>query len=82
MGGDSKASRRSLSQALKQNPYVPDYLLGRKPLPKKLPDYVGFGDEREALWCVAELGDPWLGTSGALRWLQDVAGPAGPIRRR
>lgn len=26
------------------------YLLGERPIPEQLPDYVGFGDETEAAW--------------------------------
>ena len=68
--GDSKAARKLLSKAYKANRYVPDYLLGRKKLPEQLPDYVGIGDEQEAIWTASDLGESWWATPGALEWLE------------
>ena len=68
--GDTAISRKLLSEAKKANPYVPAYLLGKKQLPKRLPDYVGLGDEREAVSCAAEYRKVWRRTSGALEWLE------------
>ncbi len=45
-GGPADAALR---EALTTNPFVPAYLLGRKPLPRRLPASVGFGDEDEAV---------------------------------
>ena len=41
-----------LRQAVKTNPHVSAYLVGKKKLPKKAPEYVGFGDDREAIYYV------------------------------
>lgn len=38
-----------LEEAFTVNPYVPDYLLGKKALPDERPKYIGFGDELEAI---------------------------------
>lgn len=67
--GDNSKSRRALANALKSNPHVPSYLLGLKPLPLKLPDYTGLGDESEAMALVAEHFKAWQITDGALTWL-------------
>ncbi len=67
--GDSPESRRRLKKALEQNPHVPDYLLGRKRLPRWLPDTIGFGDESEAADYAAGAMAIWEGTPGALDWL-------------
>src|SRR5205814_78726 len=45
--GDSSESRAVLAEAREQNPHVPAYLSGRKRLPARLPDYIGFGDASE-----------------------------------
>ncbi|WP_083937987.1 SEC-C metal-binding domain-containing protein [Paenibacillus daejeonensis] len=44
--------RHMLRLAIEANPYVPAYLIGKKKLPKKSPEYVGFGDDREAIYYV------------------------------
>ena len=68
-----KKARAQLREALQFNPHVPAYLLGRKRLPKHLPPYVGFGDENEAVYYVAEAGHLWLEQEGALDWLQRIS---------
>ena len=68
-GGDSPSARRKLSAAHKQNPHVLPYLLGSKKLPKRLPEYVSYGDETEAVsYAVRHLAG-WAKTPGALEWL-------------
>ena len=58
--------------ALRANPHVPGYLLQEKPMPDRMPDYVGFGDESEAIAYGAENGILWFRTLGALAWMQSV----------
>jgi tetratricopeptide (TPR) repeat protein len=58
-----------LQEALRQNPYVPSYLLGLKKMPGILPEGGESGDEREAISYIAEALDTWLKTDGALEWL-------------
>jgi tetratricopeptide (TPR) repeat protein len=67
--GNSSDARRCLKRALKQNPHVPAYLLGRKRLPRRLPDFIGFGDEDEAVAYTAGARENWRNTPGALDWL-------------
>jgi len=67
--GDTPASRRLRTDARRWNPHVPDYLSRRKRLPRTLPDYIGFGDESEAIICAAEQLALWSTTPGALAWL-------------
>jgi len=67
--GDSAQARRRLRNALKQNPHVPDLLLGRKRIPRRLPDLIGFGDEDEAVAYAAFAIENWQRTPGALEWL-------------
>jgi tetratricopeptide (TPR) repeat protein len=68
--GDSDKARRALLRARNTNPYVADYLLGRKKLPRSLPGYVSWGGEDEAASYVAHTGAAaWGATPGALAWL-------------
>lgn len=74
--GDATSSRKALSEATGQNPHVAGYLVGEKNLPRHLPDYIGFGDESEAIAYAAEHSDAWRGTRGALDWLASQRGAA------
>ena len=49
------------------------FLLGKKKMPPELPDYVGYGDENEAVAYVYDNLAAWLRTRGALEWLRDNA---------
>jgi hypothetical protein len=67
--GDSRRARELRAEALKGNPHVPRYLLGRKRLPATLPSLIGLGDDSEAVVCAAEQMAAWRKTPGALAWL-------------
>lgn len=67
--GDSVEAKRLLAAAREQNPHVSDYLSGRKRLPAQLPDYVGFGDQSEALEYAVSAKALWESVPGALAWL-------------
>ena len=56
-------------EALNRNRYVPRYILGGKRLPRRLPEYAGFGDENEAIVYAAEVIVVWQKTPGAVEWL-------------
>jgi tetratricopeptide (TPR) repeat protein len=66
---DHTDARARLAAALEVNPHIPAFLLGKKPLPRRLPDLVGFGDESEAICYAAENLKAWQATNGALAWL-------------
>ena len=68
--GASREATARLQEALKFNPHVPDYLLGRRRLPRQLPPYVGLGDETEAEYYVAQANHLWLRKEGAIDWLR------------
>ena len=68
--GDSPAARKALQIALERNPQVPDYLTGKKRLPKLVPDSIGLGDRSEAIHYAAGNLNHWRQTPGALPWLQ------------
>ena len=67
--GGSRRGDRLLRAAFKVNPCVPPFLLGKRRLPRRLPAYIGFGDEDEAVAYVVEFGEGWMATPGALPWL-------------
>jgi len=67
--GDSAISDRSLKKALEENRHVPDYLFGRKKMPRYMPDHYGFGDESEAVLYAYGNRGAWNATPGAMEWL-------------
>lgn len=67
--GPGREANSRLREACEANPHVPAYLLGRRPLPKEPPRYIGFGDEQEAEAYVFDFGEGWAATPGALQWL-------------
>jgi tetratricopeptide (TPR) repeat protein len=69
-GGDDADARQLLVEAKKTNPHVPAYLLGKKKLPRRLPDYIGMGDENEAVVYAISAVAGWKKAVGALDWLR------------
>lgn len=47
--GQSAKLTTRIREAVANNPYVPAYLKGNKRLPRQMPEYIGFGDDREAI---------------------------------
>lgn len=72
LSGDLKGAGRHLREAERHNPYVRDYLTGRKKLPEELPDAFSPGDECEACLCVRELGEAWQSHPRAVDWLASL----------
>ncbi|HEX3245032.1 MAG TPA: DUF6398 domain-containing protein [Chloroflexota bacterium] len=71
--GKTRSSIALLGKAMKQNPHVAPYLLDPSRLPRQQPDYIGVGDETEAIYCSHELLPAWRSTSGAIEWLREIA---------
>ena len=68
--GAGKKASRCLKEALEQNQFVPSYLLGQKRLPRHLPEYIGLGDESEAVVYATDAIKAWQKAKGALEWLR------------
>ena len=68
--GAGPAADAALDAALQSNPFVPQYLLGRRTLPPRMPDYYSPRDRNEAIIYVISAGKGWAGTGGALAWLK------------
>jgi tetratricopeptide (TPR) repeat protein len=47
--GQTAKLKSLINQAVEHNPFVPAYLKGKKKLPRTMPDYMGYGDDREAI---------------------------------
>jgi tetratricopeptide (TPR) repeat protein len=71
--GVSTRATALLRKALVVNSHVPAYLLGRKPLPRRLPAFVTHGDASEAASYAVDATEAWRATTGALAWLTLVA---------
>lgn len=78
--GDGKAARKFLREALRINPHVPAFILGRRRLPKKIPDMVTWGGEDEAGVYALDHLELWRKTRGALEMLESAV-PATKVRR-
>ncbi len=74
--GAGRVANRRLKEALEFNPHVPDYLLGRRRMPRQLPPYIGLGEKEEAAYYVSLAGHLWIQQDGALDWLRHAAGAA------
>lgn len=72
--GKSAQVTKAFAKAVEGNKFVPDYLLGRKPLPKEEPDSYSIGSDEEAVIYVGLFMEPWQQTSGALEWLREFSG--------
>jgi hypothetical protein len=57
--------------AYKSNEFVIDYMLGIKKMPDEQPQYIGRGDESEAISYVYDSWTIWDKTEGAFDWLYE-----------
>lgn len=71
--GDAPAARKALARALKANRHVAAHLLGRKPLPRTLPDFIGIGDEDEAVAYMHDAAGAWAAAPGAKTWVAEAS---------
>jgi tetratricopeptide (TPR) repeat protein len=67
--GASARANNALAEASEQNTFVPAYLVGKKRIPQTLPEYIGIGDEPEAIAYAADHLNHWRRTPGAVDWL-------------
>lgn len=69
--GRAAKSEKLLLQAYKSNAFVIDYLLRNSEMPEELPEYIGRGDENEAIAYVNDAWQVWNNTDGAFEWVSD-----------
>ena len=68
--GPSSTAARKLNEALEENPYVPDFVVGKKRIPNQRPESINWGGESEAVDYAANHLNYWRSTPGAIEWLQ------------
>ena len=73
--GSSHKALTALKNALKQNGFVPWYLIGRSKIPKKMPNLLEFGGKSEAVSYVRYAIANWTNTPGAIDWLRKEMDP-------
>lgn len=59
----------ALDDAIATNPFVPAYLLGRKKLPREMPNFITYGSDVEAGGYAKEAKGRWVASAGALEHL-------------
>lgn len=69
--GRTVKSEKKLLQAYKSNEFVIDYMLGNKKMSKEQPQYIGLGDENEAISYVNGAWIIWDKTDEAFDWLYE-----------
>ncbi|SMB98243.1 ST7 protein [Thermanaeromonas toyohensis ToBE] len=67
--GPSNRANRALKEAMEENDFVPSYLLGKKKLPRHLPEAYVLGEESEAIVYADLALEVWRHTPGAREWL-------------
>ncbi|PKG31286.1 hypothetical protein [Methanoregula sp.] len=68
--GESPAAEAALHEAIEENPFVPNYLLEKKKLPSRMPEYMSRGERSEAVVYAADNMHAWKLAPGALAWLE------------
>jgi tetratricopeptide (TPR) repeat protein len=69
--GAGSAADKHLQAALISNIHVPQYLLGKRFIPYKQPEYYALGSEEEAAIYAGDAKEAWENTPGALEWLAE-----------
>ncbi len=70
----SDKADESLAIALERNTFVPAYLLGRRRIPKLMPEMISIGSKDEAIAYAVDYKAIWAQTPGALDWLRASQG--------
>jgi len=72
LSGDLKGAARIYRRASERNPYVFNYLTGRRRPDFELGDFYSPGDENEAILCLEEIGPAWQKHPEAIEWLKSL----------
>jgi len=72
LSGDLRAAAKAFKNANKRNPYVIDYLRGKKRPPPQLLQYYSPGDVSEAIVCFDTIGPAWQKHPEAIEWLKSL----------
>ncbi len=84
LAGDLEGASAALARARAANAHVELHLMGRKAVPKNIPEMYSMGSEEEAILCLDNLIAAWADQKAALLWLaeQCAAAPADQARGR
>lgn len=74
--GDGPAARKARANAIDANHHVPTYLLDEKRFPRTLPEFIGRGDEDEAVAYVHGAAGAWAAAAGAKAWIAEGSASA------
>jgi tetratricopeptide (TPR) repeat protein len=77
LSGNRQEAARVREVARQANPHVEVYLIGRKKLPRRLPEYYSPGAENEAVHSAVYLTDAWQRHAEAVAWLKSLRQGAG-----
>ena len=70
LAGDEAEAASLLVEARRDNHFVEPYLIGKKSMPRTLPDFYSPGDESEAEYVAVNLRPAWKGHRASLSWLK------------
>ncbi len=70
LAGDEAKAVTLLAEARKDNTFVEPFLIGKKRMPRSLPDYYSPGQESEAKYVAINLRLAWKGHRKAVAWLK------------
>ena len=70
LAGDEAGAVSFLLEARRDNHFVEPYLIGKKSMPRTLPDFYSPGDESEAEYVAVNLRPAWKGHRASLSWLK------------
>lgn len=70
LSDNQTGAKKTLNAAREINPHVEPLLVGRKRLPKQLPDYYSPGEPSEAYMCYDSIGVAWKKNPSAVDWLK------------
>ena len=82
--GIPNGAAEALAEARKVTVHVEAYLVGRRPILRRLRGYYGFGDENEAVICAIAIAPAWKQHPTAVRWLEQACSTwlGQPVPRR
>jgi tetratricopeptide (TPR) repeat protein len=72
--GDTAQPQTHLREALDSNPHVPNFLCGKKRMPRQIPGHYSLGSRDEAVIYVDLFSKSWKQTPEAIAWLKREAG--------
>ena len=73
LSGDEPGALKALKHAHTENPFVRDYLIGKKRPPLNSPEYYSPGSKEEAYEILLDLAMAWSNHPDALSWLKSVS---------